>query len=223
MSWTSGLRAWSRCMYTLEPKMHPGRGDNEDLQGGITACLSNTQLDVDIALDLWKLGYFEEKEYGVEERGIVVGVIEPYLKLMRRLIKTYTLEPAGSHGVWGLDDHFFLPYIFGSAQLCPAVTADQLTPVEGSIRGAPQPSAVVKQDLVDMERDTNMYFSAVGFIYDVKQGPFWEHSPILFDISGIKDGWGKINKVGFSSNFILLGQVQLIMTKRMGRMYLQGS
>lgn len=26
---------------------------------------------------LWKLGYFEKKEYGVEERGIVVGVIEP--------------------------------------------------------------------------------------------------------------------------------------------------
>ena len=39
-----------------------------------------------------------------------------------------------------------------------------------------------------------MYFSAIGFIYDVKTGPFWEHSPILFDISGIKSGWGKVNK-----------------------------
>lgn len=39
-----------------------------------------------------------------------------------------------------------------------------------------------------------MYFSAIQFIYDVKTGPFWEHSPVLFDISGIKDGWGKINK-----------------------------
>jgi hypothetical protein len=38
--------------------------------------------------------------------------------------------------------------------------------------------------------------SAVGFIYDVKKGPFWEHSPILFDISGIRAGWAKINKVG---------------------------
>ena len=40
-----------------------------------------------------------------------------------------------------------------------------------------------------------MYFSAIGFIYDVKRGPFWEHSPMLYDISGIKDGWAKINKV----------------------------
>jgi serine/threonine-protein phosphatase 2A activator len=40
-----------------------------------------------------------------------------------------------------------------------------------------------------------MYFSAVGFINDVKTGPFWEHSPILFDISGVRSGWGKINKV----------------------------
>lgn len=39
-----------------------------------------------------------------------------------------------------------------------------------------------------------MYFGAINFIYAVKRGPFWEHSPMLFDISGIKDGWGKINK-----------------------------
>lgn len=39
-----------------------------------------------------------------------------------------------------------------------------------------------------------MYFSAIGFIYDVKRGPFWEHSPILFDISGVTAGWAKINK-----------------------------
>jgi serine/threonine-protein phosphatase 2A activator len=42
-----------------------------------------------------------------------------------------------------------------------------------------------------------MYFAAIGFIYDVKTGPFWEHSPTLFDISGVRAGWGKINKVGF--------------------------
>lgn len=108
---------------------------------------------------------------------------------------TYTLEPAGSHGVWGLDDHSFLPYIFGSAQLAkPLAHETDPTPIEGSAPHAPRPSDVTKPDVTDAHRASWMYFSAVAFINDVKKGPFWEHSPILFDVSGIRDGWGKINK-----------------------------
>jgi serine/threonine-protein phosphatase 2A activator len=143
---------------------------------------------------IWKLGGFTKAEQGVEERGIVLGVFQPYLNLIRHLIKIYTLEPAGSHGVWGLDDNSFLPYIFGSAQYCPAISETEETPTEGSIPNAPEASSVAKPTVVQGERTRNMYFSAVGFIYDVKRGPFWEHSPMLFDISGITAGWGKINK-----------------------------
>lgn len=114
--------------------------------------------------------------------------------MIRKLILTYTLEPAGSHGVWGLDDHSFMPYIFGSAQFTRPIDDADPMPLEGSVRGAPKPASITKADVVEDYRQTNMYFSAVGFINDVKKGPFWEHSPILFDISGIRDGWGKINK-----------------------------
>ena len=120
-----------------------------------------------------------------------------YLQLVRKLILTYTLEPAGSHGVWGLDDHSFISYIFGSAQLSPAVSSPSEIPQEGSIPDAPRPSDVTKKTAVERERKTNMYFAAIGFIYDVKKGPFWEHSPMLFDISGVTAGWAKINKVRF--------------------------
>ena len=60
---------------------------------------------------------------------------------------------------------------------------------------APDPTGVAKVNVVERERRGNLYFSAIGFIYDVKKGPFWEHSPMLYDISGIKTGWAKINKV----------------------------
>lgn len=146
---------------------------------------------------LWKLGVFRDgKSNGDIERNIVLGVFEPYLRVVRRLIQTYTLEPAGTHGVWGLDDHSFQPYIYGSAQLARAISETEAMPTEGSLIRAPKPASIAKAEYVEEERKRNMYFSAVGFINDVKKGPFWEHSPILFDISGIKDGWGKINKVG---------------------------
>lgn len=117
-----------------------------------------------------------------------------YLQVVRRLIQTYTLEPAGSHGVWGLDDHSFLPYIFGSAQLTRPISEAEPMPLEGSVRGAPKTGDVAKREVIVREREKNMYFSAIGFINDVKTGPFWEHSPILYDVSGVQDGWGKINK-----------------------------
>lgn len=52
-----------------------------------------------------------------EERQLVLVVFEKYLQVVWRLQDVYRLEPAGSHGVWGLDDYCFLPYIWGSAQL----------------------------------------------------------------------------------------------------------
>jgi serine/threonine-protein phosphatase 2A activator len=124
-----------------------------------------------------------------------------YLVLVRKLILTYSLEPAGSHGVWGLDDHSFIPYILGSAQYCAPIDSDSTRlPNEGSLSGSPSPNRTAKSDSAEMYKDTNMYFSAIAFIFDVKSGPFWEHSPTLFDISGIKDGWAKINKVRSSTH-----------------------
>ena len=43
-----------------------------------------------------------------------------YLGVVRRLLMVYFLEPAGSHGVWSLDDYSFMPFFWGSAQFIGA-------------------------------------------------------------------------------------------------------
>ena len=108
---------------------------------------------------------------------LVLRVFQQYLELMRLLQSTYYLEPAGSHGVWGLDDYQHLCFFFGAAQL--------------SQQREIAPSAVHDADLLEDGHEQWMYLAAVRFIRQVKKGPFREHSPYLSDISGV-DSWLKI-------------------------------
>lgn len=116
----------------------------------------------------------------------ILLIFETYFNTIRTLITRYNLEPAGSHGVWGLDDHFHIPYILGSAQIVDITQPDTPTPQF-------PPRSTLRPQTIDREKHTNLYFSAIAFINKVKQGPFREHSPILHDIASVAT-WHKIHR-----------------------------
>ncbi|XP_076032280.1 serine/threonine-protein phosphatase 2A activator-like isoform X3 [Oratosquilla oratoria] len=62
---------------------------------------------------LFKIGALKQED----SVATVTKIFYSYLDLARKLQTTYKMEPAGSQGVWSLDDFQFVPFIWGSSQL----------------------------------------------------------------------------------------------------------
>lgn len=92
-----------------------------------------------------------------------------------------SLEPAGSRGSWGLDDYFFLPFYWGSAQLLGQDSQDMFSP-----------AAICDDQLIKLHMGSYMYFASISFITEMKGTPLSITAPLLYDISQLKS-WSKIN------------------------------
>ena len=102
-----------------------------------------------------------------------------YMPLVRKIQLQYKLEPAGSHGVYSLDDFQFLPFVWGSAQL---IEHKEITP-----------ASFPEAEVAKKHSQEFMFHASIYFIHQVKIGPFAEHSNQLWNISGLDD-WAKINR-----------------------------
>ncbi|KAH9462582.1 hypothetical protein MJO28_002652 [Puccinia striiformis f. sp. tritici] len=123
---------------------------------------------------LKKLNVFGTEDYPA----VVLKVFWKYIEVMRYLQSTYWLEPAGSHGVWGLDDYHFLPFLFGAGQLRNHKYL--------------KPKSIHDPDVLEGYSPQYMYLACIQFINSIKTASLRWHSPMLDDISGVKT-WDKVN------------------------------
>lgn len=115
---------------------------------------------------------------------VACAITAQYLEICRGVQDKYMLEPAGSHGVWGLDDYHCIPFYIGACQMQNRAYDEKDY----------APSSIHDDRLLkSAEGSTMLYFQCIRYIKALKKGvPFFESSPMLDDISNLPN-WAKVS------------------------------
>lgn len=103
-------------------------------------------------------------------------IFNAYLLFVRRLQLTYRMEPAGSHGVWSLDDYQFVPFIWGSAQLAgkkrswhtvntvySMISSSFLFPVNTAV----EPHQFLEEKYIEKYKSEYLFIGCIDYIFQV--------------------------------------------------------
>ena len=123
---------------------------------------------------LYKTKYYTKEDFPY----LILNIFYRYVLFVRKLQQDYLLEPAGTRGVWGIDEFQFLPFIFGASQL---IGNKEISPY------------YIKDDNILLDyQDDYLFLSCVKHIKNVKHGAtFEEYAPVLNSISKVRK-WEKV-------------------------------
>lgn len=103
---------------------------------------------------LHKIGALKKED----STATVIILFKKYISLCRKLQMIYKMEPAGSQGVWSLDDYQFIPFIWGSSQLImhPKIAPEMFT----------------KEKIVEENANEYLFLSCIQYILSVSRPLF---------------------------------------------------
>jgi hypothetical protein len=131
---------------------------------------------------MWLFGLFQAGVMSGEDalRECATAIIPTYLSVVARLIHEYSLEPAGSHGAWSLDDYQYVPFLLGAAQL------------KGHAHV--KPKSALNEDILEWGVRDYLFLRAMETVKRTKVGStFAEMAPLLHDICLI-ESWDRVSK-----------------------------
>jgi len=121
----------------------------------------------------------------VDGGAAAAGAFAEYVRTCRVAQQCFGLEPAGSLGVWAMDDYQFLPFVFGSAQKCRR--GDDATTTRDGAEAAwgDEETGDVADGALDNAGE-NMFLEAVAFVKKCTAhapAPLVTVAPVLFNTS----------------------------------------
>ncbi|KAJ9446847.1 Serine/threonine-protein phosphatase 2A activator 2 [Diplonema papillatum] len=146
-----------------------------DSFGNATRIDYGTGHELNFVIVMFSLAVLNCADHPDDRLAMLTTVFLKYLRVMRLLEDHYSMEPAGSKGVWGLDDYHHLPFYWGAAQLIGNKLS--LTP------------STVEQDCKS-NADDYIYMECIDWILTNKSGAFHENSPTLASLTSLQ--WPKI-------------------------------
>ncbi|GAA5981306.1 hypothetical protein JCM11641_005638 [Rhodosporidiobolus odoratus] len=151
---------------------------------------------------LFRLGVLQSDR---DEQAAVLRVFVAYVECVREAQRVFKLEPAGSKGVWGLDDHLHLVYLFGASQLINHPTL--------------RPSSLLNRTILTPALCSSYLFpSSLSHIHLLKSGPFTEHSPLLHQILSTVPNFSKVTKGLWEMYKVeVLGKVPVVQHFKFGK------